>query len=241
MQKPAVAAHVGEEAVSLGNELHETAKALEEEQCKTDVVLMIQGSGAMGTKAWNAEIELTKNIVNGIRDCTCDVQLSIVAFSGPNNWSGVRKCFKKEEKLNDQSTLCRVKTSAFTNDMSQLDSFVNGLKYLKGATLLSSAFERAGIALKNHGREGAKKIVIAMGNARPLSAFRVNKATKKLRSKGMGEIRVMYIPVTRYSNMRAIKQWVSRRWQENVVPVTSTSASEVESAGSRVVGAFCQA
>merc|ERR1719375_254676 len=65
---------------------------------KLDVVLLIDGSGSLGQKGWNAEIKAAKMFVDAFAVEQTQAQMSVVMYSGPRTWGGVFKCFAKNKK-----------------------------------------------------------------------------------------------------------------------------------------------
>merc|ERR1719379_345857 len=116
---------------------------------------------------------------------------------------------------------CNIKTiTHLSADMAAVKKKISELKYPKGSTLTSLALMRAKAEL-NLGRKNAKSVVVVITDGRPLSYGRTRAASRNLRKSA----RLVWVPVTRYAPLRYIKQWATRRWQENVVNVKACLGS----------------
>merc|ERR1719258_326679 len=63
-------------------------------QCnrELDIVLLLDGSGSLGTKGWNAEIEAARMFTDAFKKDEHKAQMSVIVFSGPKYMPGVKKC-----------------------------------------------------------------------------------------------------------------------------------------------------
>jgi len=142
--------------------------------------------------------------------------MAVILYSGPRTWGGVRKCVGKT-KRNVTPEQCGLKTvTHFTEDMEKVESLIEGLTWPRGSTLTSLALltAKAELAL---GRKNAQSIVVTITDGRPLSFRKTKLASKMVRKSA----RLIWVPVTKYAPLKAIKSWATRRWQENVVKVSS--------------------
>jgi len=179
-----------------------------------DVVLLIDGSGSLGQKGWGAEIETAKMFAHAFSAGSTQAQISVILYSGPRTWSGVRKCTSATP---DPTYDCSIETvSDFTQDFAGVEKKISDLSWPKGSTLTSLALAKAKSML-SLGRPDSKSVVVCITDGRPLSFRRTRLAAKGLRKSA----RLLWVPVTRYAPLSAIKKWATRRWQENVVVVKS--------------------
>jgi hypothetical protein len=79
-----------------------------------------------------------------------------------------------------------------------------------------------------NGRKTATPVVVMFTDGRPLSYGKTYIASLMVRKVA----RLMWVPVTKFAPLKFIKHCATRRWQENVVPVTdfkklSDNAAEV--------------
>jgi len=182
-----------------------------------DIVLLLDGSGSLGSKGWKAEIKAAQMFVDAFSGSGAHAEMAVILYSGPRTWGGVRKCFGRNSNKVDREKVCGIKTiTHFTNDMKKVKSLITGLKWPKGSTLTSLALltAKAELAL---GRKNAHSNVIVFTDGRPLSYRKTGMASRMVR-KGA---RLVWVPVTKYAPLKRIKRWATRRWKENVVVVKS--------------------
>jgi hypothetical protein len=180
-----------------------------------DVILLIDGSGSLGSKGWAAEIAASKAFVKAFTGNT-HVQMAVTVYSGPSTWGGVFKCMGKTKKKMKPAD-CKITTvTHFTDDLKKVTNLIDGLTWPKGSTLTSLALLNAESELAL-GRKDAQSVVIVLTDGRPMSYRKTGMASRKLRKKA----RLMWVPITKYAPLANIKSWATRRWQENVVKVNS--------------------
>merc|ERR1719160_483248 len=180
-----------------------------------DVVLLLDGSGSLGKKGWAATVTAAQYVVDAFKD-SGKGNMAVIRFSGPKTWSGVKKCIGKSKEKVDMET-CGIKTvTHFTQDMKKIKQLITGLEWPEGSTLTSLALmsAKAELAL---GRKDSKANVIVITDGRPLSYRKTTIAAKLLRKSA----RLLWVPVTKYAPLKWVKIWATRRWQENVVKVSS--------------------
>jgi len=180
-----------------------------------DVVLLIDGSGSLGKKGWDAEMVAAKSFVEAFSH-SGKANLAVILYSGPRTWGGVRKCTGRNAKKVDPIKCGIITITHFTEDMAKVTNLINGLTWPKGSTLTSLALMTAKDELAL-GRKNSLSNVIVFTDGRPLSYRKTGMASKKVRKSA----RLVWVPVTRYAPLASIKKWATRRWQENVVTVSS--------------------
>merc|ERR1719478_1357366 len=182
-----------------------------------DVVLLIDGSGSLGQRGWDAEIKAAEMFVNAFYGTGANSNMAVILYSGPRTWGGVFKCFARNTKKVDREKICGIKMiTHFTNDLAKVKTLIKGLTWPRGSTLTSLALltAKAELAL---GRKNAKSNVIVFTDGRPLSYRKTGLASRQLRKAA----RLVWVPVTKYAPLKQIKKWATRRWQENVVQVST--------------------
>jgi len=200
-----------------------------------DVVLLIDGSGSLGKRGWAAEIKAAKMFIDAFSGSGANAQMAVILYSGPRTWGGVYKCFARNTKKVDRERICGIKTvTHFTPDLKKVKNLVTGLTWPRGSTLTSLALltAKAELAL---GRKNAKANVIVFTDGRPLSFRKTGMASYSVRKAA----RLVWVPVTRYAPLAKIKQWATRRWQENVVKVKSFKALEKPEVVTHIVANIC--
>merc|ERR1719182_872487 len=200
-----------------------------------DVVFLIDGSGSLGKRGWDAEIIAAKKFVDAFSSTGAQAQMALILYSGPRTWGGVGKCFARNGDKVDIENTCKIKTvTHFTKDMKKVKELIGGLTWPKGSTLTSLALQTAKAEL-SLGRKEAKSIVVVITDGRPLSYRNTGIAANNLRKAA----RLVWVPVTSFAPLKEIKKWATRRWQENVVQVKTFEDLEKPAAVNHVIANIC--
>jgi len=204
-----------------------------------DVVLLIDGSGSLGQEGWDAEIKAAKQFLDAFMDQGSHqgdhAQVATILYSGPSTWAGVGECTGKNSGDVDQENLCKIKVvNHFTSDLASVRSKVNLLAWPKGSTLTSVALltAQAELAL---GRKNAHSTVVVFQDGQPLSFRKTRMASHVLRKKS----RLLFVVISKFSPLKAIKEWVTRRWQENLVDVKSTKEFGSPNTVTKIIADIC--
>jgi len=197
--------------------------------------LLLDGSGSLGKKGWLASKKAAATFVSAFEGTASEARVSLILFSGPRSWSGVKTCFSQNSKPVDLKKTCSVDVvEHFTKNMAKLKGKIANLRWPKGSTLTSLALSTAKSEL-SLGRKNARSVVVVITDGRPMSYRKTGVAARELR-KGA---RLMWVPVTRFAPLGQIKKWATRRWQENVVPIKSFTDLEKPAAVSRIIADLC--
>jgi hypothetical protein len=188
--------------------------------CNTtmDVILMIDQCPKNGEKAFKAQIEAASTLVDafGGDGITAVANFAILEYCGPRTWSGVSKCAGKSTEKVDIEKTCRTKVvQHFDEDLKKTKNTLNGLSFAKGTKLVALALLTAKAEL-SLGRKTAQSVVIVFTDGQPLSFRKTKLASRSLRKK----TRLHWVVTTKFSPLKDIKKWASRRWQENIVKVS---------------------
>merc|ERR1740138_319251 len=107
-----------------------------------DVVLLIDGSGSLGSKGWAAEIIAAKSLVDAFEGAP--VKMSVILYSGPRTWGGVYRCIGKNAKTVDLESVCKIKmVTHLTGNMTNVKKLIGELTWPQGSTLTSLALMQA--------------------------------------------------------------------------------------------------
>jgi hypothetical protein len=200
-----------------------------------DIVLLIDGSGSLGTKGWAAEIKAAQMFVDAFSVQGTKVNMATILYSGPRTWGGVFKCFSRNTKKVDREKICGIKTvNHFTSDLAKVKEQIAGLTWPRGSTLTSLALLTAKAEL-SLGRKDAKSNVIVFTDGRPLSYRGTGIASRIVRKSA----RLLWVPVTKYAPRKRIKKWATRRWQENTVFVPTFDKLEKPDVITHIVANIC--
>jgi hypothetical protein len=214
-------------------ELPDPTKAM---PCKSamDVVLLIDGSGSLGRRGWNAEIKAAETFTEAFQQSGAS-QMSVILYSGPRTWSGVYKCTGESSEAVDMENTCKIKTlTHFSSNIANVKSEIHKLTWPGGSTLTSLALMTAKAEL-TLGRKNATSVVVVITDGRPLSYRNTKIAAKNLRK----QTRLVWVPVTQNAPLKEIKEWATRRWQENIVTVDTFSELEDPATATKIVGDVC--
>jgi len=213
----------------------ETVKVDEPLMCNRtlDVIILIDGSGSLGKEGWASEIKAVKLFIAAFGN-QGKANMAVILYSGPRTWSGVSKCTGKSEgevSLED----CGIKTvSHFTDDLKKVDQLVTALDWPMGSTLTSLALMTAKAEM-SLGRADIHTIVVVFTDGRPLSFRKTGLAARTIRK----QARLMWVPITKFAPLKAIKKWATRRWQENLIKVDSFSDLHKPEVVTHIIADMC--
>jgi hypothetical protein len=205
--------------------------------CKAtmDIVLLIDGSGSLGTTGWNAEVKAANTFVDAFINGGADAEMAVVLFSGPYTWGGVFRCIGTNTKNVNLETDCKIKTvTHFTNQLATVKSLLSAMVWPKGSTLTSVALLAAKSEL-SFGRKDAHAVIVVFTDGRPLSYRKTLLASKEVRKAA----RLVWVPVTKFAPLKYIKKWATRRWEENVVVVGTFGDLEKPDVITHIIANIC--
>jgi hypothetical protein len=202
-----------------------------------DVVLLIDGSGSLGQTGWDAEKKAAALFVDSFIQGGADTQMAVILFSGPSTWGGVFQCTGASAATVDMATVCKITTvTHFNSALATVKSDIQAMVWPEGSTLTSVALMAAKAEL-TLGRSDAHSIIIVFTDGRPLSKRKTYQAALEVRKAA----RLVWVPVTSYAPLSDIKQWATRRWQENVVVVKTFEDLEEPEVVTRIIANICPA
>jgi len=184
-----------------------------------DVVLVIDGSGSLGTEGWQAEMRASQKLVDAFNVDGTKVRMSTILYSGPFDRKTVWGCLYGRK---DMETDCKVRRVVSLEDkqrsanLTVVKESLASLQFPGGSTLTSLALNAAKSEV-NMGRQDAKSVVIVMTDGKPLSSWRTYWASRSLRKVA----RLLWVPVVQFAPLRLFKYLATRRWQENIVTASS--------------------
>jgi hypothetical protein len=182
-------------------------------QCgkEQDYILLLDACPKSGEEGWAAEVKAA----NGFIDSLTAGSVAVISYCGPRTWSGVSKCTAKSGEKVDLEQVCKIKVAHhFDSDLSKAKNVISGLQYMKGEKLLSLALlaAKAELAL---GDKNSPSNVIVFIDGQPLSERQSHQAATTIRKAA----RLLFVAVTKFSPLKPIKTWATRRWEENLVTV----------------------
>jgi hypothetical protein len=198
-----------------------------------DIILLLDGSGSLGEEGWEAEITAAKFFIGAFKG-SGKASMAVILFSGPRTWSGVSKCTGKNGatvSLED----CGIKTvSHFTEDLEKVEELVTGLTWPMGSTLTSLALMTAKAEM-TLARADVHSMVVVFTDGRPLSFRKTTEAARTIRKSA----RLVWVPVTKFAPLKQIKEWATRRWQENVIKVDSFGDLKSPTVVTHIIADIC--
>lgn len=220
---------------SASDERYTTKCSAKPVTCKksVDVVLLLDGSGSLGSKGWAAEKKAAERFVDAFSLPDSSARMSVILYSGPSKWSGVRKCFRSSNQKRD----CKINTVvSMSNDMAAVKKSISGLQHPGGSTLTSLALMSAQTEL-GFSRAGVPSVVVVFTDGKPTFWWRTFRASKVVRK----QARVLWVPVGRFVPLRFIKPLATRLWKENIVTAKDFNALEDPELVNHVVADICPA
>jgi hypothetical protein len=206
-----------------------------------DVVMLLDSSGSLRKRGWNAELMAANNFLHSFDGNSgaaggansAKTQLSVISYSGPRTWGGVRKCTGSKRRVSLRK--CGIQmVNHFTEDIKKVRQLVNGLPWMRGSTLTSLALSTAQEEFKL-GRKNAKSVALVFTDGRPLYYGKTWIAAREIRKVA----RLMWVPITRRVPLAYIKALATRRWQENMVLAPSYRQLQSKTLINHVVADMC--
>jgi len=180
---------------------------------RVDIVMLLDGSGSLGQKGWDAEMEAAQNFLSAFKPKNGNTKISVILFSGPRTWAGVKMCMGGSSKKKVDIKKCGVKIfNYFSRNIKNVRQRILGLEWPQGSTLTSLALATAKAEL-SFARKSAKSIVIVFTDGRPMSYRKTETAAMQVRKAA----RLIWVPISGRAPLAFIKKVATRRWQENVV------------------------
>merc|ERR1719162_1036050 len=202
-----------------------------------DVILVVDGTPKSGKKGFAAEIKGAKKLVDAWsgEGYTAKPGFALIHYTGPRTWTGVSKCTGMSTKKVDMEATCKITlVQHFTDDSKKFKNKLDGLEFQKGSKLLSLALMtvQSEFAL---GNKDYRTVVVVFVDGAPLSFRKTLLASRAIRKKA----RLVWVVVTKFSPLKDIKKWASRRWQENIVKVNEYKKLQRPSTGTHIIANIC--
>jgi len=207
--------------------------------CNTtmDVTLLIDECPKTGKDGFKAQVETAKNLIDAYSGpgVTSVANFAVIKYCGPRTWSGVSKCEGKSKKKVDTEALCRVKVvQHFSEDAKKTKTLLTGLEFAKGTKLVALALLAAKAEL-SLGRKTAQSVVVAFMDGSPLSFRKTGLAARSVRKAA----RLLWVVVAKFAPLKDVKTWATRRWQENLVKVSSAKKLGKSLIANRIIANIC--
>lgn len=179
---------------------------------KLDVVVLLDGSGSVGTTGFDLTKTFADKLVDAINMGNELAQVAVVLYSGPKTYDDVKEC----EKTGD-ATKCNLHVvSALTTDPAPLKTAIGSMTWPKASSFTAGALNMANTLLKE-GRKDAQSVVIVMTHEMPNFKCQAEEASAELKKVA----RVMWLPVGAYAELEDLQRWASSPVRANVYPIES--------------------
>jgi len=185
-------------------------------QSKIDLVLLLDGSGSVGSTGWAATKVFAKKLVTAFSGPTADTQVAVILFSGPYSYRYMRMCAGSGGSGLSMENDCKVKmVQHYSSDMAATTSAIDGLSWPRGTTLTSQALELA-LSEITLGRADAEKVVLTITDGIPMSSRSTSMSAGRVKKKA----RLMFGAVRLSGRgLRYMISWGSRPTSENVLKI----------------------
>jgi hypothetical protein len=208
-------------------------------KCNTsmDVVLVVDGTPKGGEDNFALELKAANTLVDAWtgKGITAKPGFALIHYSGPRTWSGVSKCTGKSTAKVDMVKTCKITlVQHFTDDIPAFKGKLDGLTFVPGCKLLSLGLMtvQAEFAL---GNKMHRTVVVVFVDGAPLSFRKTLIASKAIRKKA----RLVWVAITKFSPLKSLKLWASRRWQENLVALKSGKEWALPETSTHVIANIC--
>jgi len=161
-------------------------------ESKEDIILIIDGSASLGQRGWDAIIEGAAMLAHGLLTGEKDAQLSVIVYG------------KKVEIVQH-----------FSSDAEAAVTKIEEIQWPQMEESYTSEALNTAASELTLGRADAKSIVIVLTDGKPMSMRKTRIASKKLRS----QARLMWVPVTDFAPLAAMRKWASEPKHENFLPL----------------------
>jgi hypothetical protein len=162
-------------------------------QSKADIILVLDGSGSLGQRGWDASVKAGAMLARAFGGSGADVRLAVLLFSYRAEW-----------------------VTHFSSDNEAAAVAIEKLKWPRSLTYTSNMLYTARSEL-SLGRGDAQSVVVVITDGRPMSMRRTRIAAWWLRRSA----RLMFVPVTRWAPVSEMREWASYPKQDNFLALNS--------------------
>ena len=215
-----------------------------------DVVIMLDGSGSLGQKGWEATVAMGQKLVAAFNapNVQARAMFSVQLFGGPRTWGKYRQCsgvppeggpgMPEPDMVEDCGiewvTPLTTDTGHFTADGKKAGDLIKALKWPATSTFTSLALAQAQAEF-TYARDGATKVVVVVTDGMPLNPFKTTEAAMSLKKMA----RVIWVPVAGNAPKEQLVQWASRPTAQNIVSVEDFETLENPAIVTAIVAEIC--
>lgn len=206
---------------------------------KQDVIILLDGSGSLGTEGWTAVKAAGLALANAYwKDEDTGAKVAVLVFGGPRYWSDFRSCtgqITQGQTPPNMETVCGLQwASHLSTDSAGIASAIGALTFPQSTTFTSGALALALNELSN-GRQDAQSVVYVITDGRPLRRSNTAMQSRRVRERA----RLIWVPVTAGAPISDIERWASRPTHENVIEVDDFTTLSQAATVNNLVSTAC--
>lgn len=212
-------------------------RSLLECTAEIDVIIVLDGSGSLGSYGWQESKETVEKLVGSLKGGETGVNVGVILFSGPAQWRNWFVCTRGSPNDSVDPAICGVQwVRHLSSDTADVHDAVEKLRWPRRTTLTSFALATAEQEIIN-GRQDANTVVIVITDGKPLSPKNTGTAAEKLKEKA----RLMWVPVGTgvKSSIANMKTWATQPWQNNLIEVDTFAALDTPTIINSMIAEFC--
>jgi hypothetical protein len=204
---------------------------------KVDVILLLDGSGSLGTKGWETMKKAGSDIIAAMDPAANGgngAQVAVLMYSGPDDMNAYKKCTGEGGAVDMAKDCKMVWVSHLTPNSAAIATGINSLIWQKGSTLTSQALASAEAELV-YGRGDAPQVVIALADRLPMMPRKTAEAAASLRKKA----KLIFAAATGPSELPKFAEFVSRPVADNLVYVKQLDDFSKPETINNIIAAAC--
>jgi hypothetical protein len=205
---------------------------------KVDVILLLDSSGSLGKKGWDAVKKAGADIVAAMDPDANDgngAQVAVLAYSGPKDMTAYDKCTGKGSTAVDMVADCKmVWVSHFSTGTKAVSAAIGSMKWLKGSTMTSQALASAEAELV-YGRSDAKQVVIVVADRLPMLPRKTDEVAASLRQKA----EVIWAVAAGPTELPRFASWASRPVADNIIYMHDIGDVAKNTTINRIIASTC--
>jgi hypothetical protein len=193
---------------------------------KVDVVILLDGSGSLGWRGWQAVKSMAKKLSGAFNhpNITAQAQVAVQLFSGPRTWGKYWLCVAPQAwQSPDIENDCGISwvtpltkdMGHFTNDTKSIATHIDGLTWPASSTLTAMALSQAQAELV-YSRPDSIKVVVVITDGKPINPLHTTWTATALKRVA----RLIWVPVSSSAPAeRQLDEWATAPAEQNVVKV----------------------
>jgi len=206
---------------------------------KMDVIMLLDGSGSLGTTGWEATKEFAATFAEAMHLGADGVEMAALLFSGPKTWTNFYYCmgWQTPDSDWDMSEGCGMQwVQHLTPNMSEVNESVRNMQWPAGLTMTHVALDTS-LQELSEGREETPAVVIVVTDGVPTDLQSTVRAAEAVR-KGA---RLMFALVGSgtVSIIHSAEQMASAPYEHNVLHVNNFTTLTSPDTINHIISDFC--